>query len=174
VPVLLECSALAVRRGRRTVLSGVDLALHAGAAIHLAGPNGSGKTSLLRVLAGLAAPGAGHVRRHGVCAFVPEKVALAPALRCREWLAAMRGLRGLQATDWRSALADGGLEPEVLDRPAAALSKGMLQRVALVEAIHSGCPLLLLDEPFAGLDADGRAGSARSSALGARRAPRRS
>ena len=45
VPALLEASELTVRRGRRTVLSGVELALHAGAAIHLAGANGSGKTS---------------------------------------------------------------------------------------------------------------------------------
>jgi ABC-type multidrug transport system ATPase subunit len=88
---------------------------------------------------------------------VPEKVALSPALRCGEWLGAMRGLRGLQATDWRAALAAGGLDGALLDRPAAALSKGMLQRLALVEALQSGCPLLLLDEPFAGLDGDGRA-----------------
>jgi ABC-type transport system involved in cytochrome c biogenesis ATPase subunit len=157
VPVLLDASALSVRRGRRTVLTGVDLELHAGEAIHLAGPNGSGKTSLLRVLAGLAAPRAGRVRRHGVCAFVPEKVALAPALRGGEWLRAMRGLRGLAPTDWRIPIAAGGLDEEVLARPAAALSKGMLQRLALVEALHAGCPLLLLDEAFAGLDAEGRA-----------------
>jgi heme exporter protein A len=156
VPVLLEASALSVRRGRRTVLAGVDLELHAGEAVHLAGPNGSGKTSLLRVLAGLAAPGGGRVRRHGVCAFVPENVTLAPALRCGEWLGAMRGLRGLKPTDWRAAVAAAGLDDEVLARPAATLSKGMLQRLALVEARHAGCPLLLLDEPFAGLDADGR------------------
>ena len=166
VTVLLECSALTVRRGRRTVLEGVDLDLRAGEAVHLTGPNGSGKTSLLRVLAGLAAPRDGRVRRHGVCAFVPEKITLAPALRCGEWLRAMRGLRGLQATDWGAAMTAGGLDEAVLDRPAATLSRGMLQRIALVEAIHAGCPLLLLDEPFAGLDADGRAWLARE--IGAR------
>jgi energy-coupling factor transporter ATP-binding protein EcfA2 len=69
----------------------------------------------------------------------------------------MRGLRGLEPTDWRMAIAAGGLDEDVLARPAAALSKGMLQRLALVEALHAGCPLLLLDEPFAGLDAEGRA-----------------
>jgi heme exporter protein A len=157
VPVLLEAGALTVRRGRRTVLSGVGLTLDSGRAIQLAGPNGSGKTSLLRVLAGLAAPRAGTVRRHGTCAFVPEKVRLAPAMRAGEWLRAMRALRGLSATDWATAAEASGLDAAMLDRPAAAFSRGMLQRIALLEALHAGCPLLLLDEPFSGLDNDGRA-----------------
>jgi ABC-type multidrug transport system ATPase subunit len=157
VPVLLEAGALAVRRGRRTVLSGVGLTIDSGHAVHLAGPNGSGKTSLLRVLAGLAAPRAGTVRRHGTCAFVPEKVRLAPALRAVEWLRAMRALRGISATDWHAAADASGLDPAVLDRPAGTFSRGMLQRLALLEALHAGCPLLLLDEPFSGLDDDGRA-----------------
>jgi ABC-type multidrug transport system ATPase subunit len=88
---------------------------------------------------------------------VPEKVRLAPALRGGEWLRAMRALRGLNATDWPAAAEASGLDPAVLDRPAATFSRGMLQRVALLEAVHAGCPLLLLDEPFSGLDADGAA-----------------
>jgi ABC-type multidrug transport system ATPase subunit len=157
VPVLLEAGALTIRRGRRTVLSGVALTVDPGRAIHVAGPNGSGKTSLLRVLAGLAAPRAGTLRRHAACAFVPERVRLAPAVRCGEWLRAMRALRGLTGTDWHAAADASGLDPAVLDRPAATLSRGMLQRVALLEALDAGCPLLLLDEPFSGLDDDGRA-----------------
>jgi heme exporter protein A len=157
VPVLLEAGALTVRRGRRTVLSGVGLTLDSGRAIHLSGPNGSGKTSLLRVLAGLATPRAGTVRRHGACAFVPEKVRLAPALRAGEWLRAMRALRGLTGTNWAVAAEASGLDPAVLDRPAGTFSRGMLQRLALLEALHAGCPLLLLDEPFSGLDDEGRA-----------------
>jgi ABC-type multidrug transport system ATPase subunit len=145
-----------VRRGRRTVLAGVGLALHAGRAVHLAGANGSGKTSLLRVLAGVATPRSGTLRRHGACAFVPERVLLAAALRPGEWLRAMRGLRGLAPADWRATAAASGLDPAVLDRPAATLSRGMLQRVALLEAIEAACPLLLLEEPFSGLDDDGR------------------
>jgi len=156
VPVLLEAGALTIRRGRRTVLSGVALTVDPGRAIHVAGPNGSGKTSLLRVLAGLAAPRAGTLRRHAACAFVPEKVRFAPALRCGEWLSAMRALRGLTGTDWEAAAGESGLDPAVLDRPAVTLSRGMLQRVALLEALQCGCPLLLLDEPFSGLDDDGR------------------
>jgi heme exporter protein A len=157
VPVLLEAGALTVRRGRRTVLSGVGLTLDSGHGVHLAGANGSGKTSLLRVLAGLVAPRGGTLRRPGACAFVPEKVRLAPALRAGEWLRAMRALRGLSPTDWPAAAESSGLDPAVLDRPAGTFSRGMLQRLALLEALHAGCPLLLLDEPFSGLDDDGRA-----------------
>ena len=68
----------------------------------------------------------------------------------------MRVLRGLAPADWDAALAAGGLDPAVLARACATLSKGMLQRVALLEAVQAGCPLLLLDEPFAGLDDAGR------------------
>lgn len=157
VVVALEARGLTVRRGRRTVLSGVDLALGAGQAVHLSGANGSGKTSLLRTLAGLAGARAGDVRRSGACAYVPEKVVLAPALRCGEWLGAMRGLRGLEPLGWERAATAAGLDPVVLGAAAATLSQGMLQRIALLEAVHSGAPLLLLDEPFASLDGDGRA-----------------
>ena len=87
------------------------------------------------MLAGLADPRHGAIERHGGWAFVPERVALAPALRCGEWLRAMRGLRGLPPADWAAAAAASGLDPAVLDRPAGTLSKGMLQRVALLEAL---------------------------------------
>src|SRR6188768_1979049 len=97
---MLEARSLTVVRGRRTILTGIDLELAAGEAVHLAGANGSGKTSLLRVLAGLADPRAGSVRRRGSCAFVPEKVALAGAIQAGEWLAAMRRLRGEAPLDW--------------------------------------------------------------------------
>ncbi|WP_205698349.1 ATP-binding cassette domain-containing protein [Conexibacter sp. SYSU D00693] len=156
MPRVLDAQGLAVVRGRREVLRDVDVELAAGDAVHLAGANGSGKTSLLRVLAGLADARRGRVQRHGTWAFVPEKVALAPAIRGGEWLAAMRRLRGLEPVDWATAAAASGLDPRVLDRPSATCSKGMVQRLALLEALDAGCPLLFLDEPFAGLDADGR------------------
>jgi ABC-type multidrug transport system ATPase subunit len=67
----------------------------------------------------------------------------------------MRALRGLPAADWRAAVRDAGLEPSVLGLPAARHSKGMLQRLTLIEATEPGCDALLLDEPFAGLDRAG-------------------
>ena len=153
---LLEAHGLTVVRGRRTVLSGVSLKVDSVAAVHLTGINGSGKTSLLRVFAGLAAPRAGRLVRRAACAFVPEKVVLASAMAPGEWLAAMRRLRGGDPVDWSPAAAASGLDPEVLRRSSGTLSKGMLQRIALLEALHSDSPLLLLDEPFAGLDPEGR------------------
>ena len=153
---MLEARSLTVVRGRRTILTDVDLALTAGEVVHLAGANGSGKTSLLRVLAGLADPRGGSIQRRGSCAFVPEKVALAGAVQPGEWLAAMRRLRGSAPLDWAAAAAASGLDPDVLRHSSTKLSKGMLQRIALLEALHSEAELLLLDEPFAGLDPSGR------------------
>lgn len=153
---VLAAHALTVARGRRIVLRDVDLTVRAGDVVHVAGANGSGKTSLLRVLAGLARPRGGELRRSGTAAFVPENVLLAPALRPLEWLGAMRRLRGLNAVDWPAAARESGLDPAKLERPAASLSKGMLQRVALLEALHAKPALLLLDEPFSGLDTAGR------------------
>ena len=137
-------------------MSGVRLELVAGTATHLRGANGSGKTSLLRVLAGLAAPRRGVVRSAGSRAFVPEKVVLASAMRPGEWLRCMRALRGLPPVDWPEAAISSGLEASVLQRPSATLSKGMLQRIALLDAMHADCDVVLLDEPFAGLDDRGR------------------
>lgn len=153
---VLAAHALTIGRGRRIVLRDVSLSLRAGAVVHVAGANGSGKTSLLRVLAGLARPRRGELRRAGTCAFVPERVQLAPALRPAEWLGAMRRLRGLEPLDWAAAAGASGLDPAVLERSSASLSKGMLQRVALLEALHAQPALLLLDEPCSGLDAPGR------------------
>jgi ABC-type multidrug transport system ATPase subunit len=161
---VLEASSLTIARGRRTVLAGVDVSLPAGQAFHLTGANGSGKTSLLRVLAGLAAPRGGRIVRRGTCAFVPEKVALASAMKPSEWLATMRRLRGAAALDWPAAAAASGLDPDVLEYSSASFSKGMLQRIALLEALHAGADVLLLDEPFVGLDPGGREWAVRTIA----------
>ena len=144
------------------MLASVDVALPAGRTFHLTGANGSGKTSLLRVLAGLAAPRAGRIVRRGTCAFVPEKVALASAMKPSEWLATMRRLRGAAPLDWPTAAAASGLDPDVLQYSSASFSKGMLQRIALLEALHADADVLLLDEPFAGLDPPGRDWAART------------
>jgi heme exporter protein A len=143
------------------VLPDVSLAIGAGQLVHLAGANGSGKTSPPRVLAELSEPRVGTVRQPARCAFVGEKVMLAGSVRAGEWLTVTRGLRGLSTADWRAAVRDAGLEPSVLPLPAARHSKGMLQRLTLIEAIKPGCEALPLDEPFAGLDPAGHEWLAR-------------
>ena len=139
--------------------------------MHLAGANGSGKTSLLRVLAGLARRAPGACAAPATCAFVPEKVVLASAMRPAS------GWRRCAACAARAARLGGGgrglgPDPDVLEHSSATFSKGMLQRIALLEALHADCPLLLLDEPFAGLDPDGRDWVARRLADRARAARR--
>jgi heme exporter protein A len=156
VEALIELRDVAVRRGRRTVVAGLDLTVAPGDAIHVTGANGAGKTSVLRVAAGLATPRAGTVARRARCAFVGERLRLAPALRGREWLEAMRRLHGGPPADWSAQAVACGLAPEALDAPSATLSKGMLQRLGLLDALHAPAPLLLLDEPFSGLDAGAR------------------
>jgi ABC-type multidrug transport system ATPase subunit len=155
--LLLAASRVDVYRGRRRVLSGVEFEARRGDVVHIVGRNGSGKTSLLRVLSGVAAARAGVVRRRARAAFVPEQIALAPGLRCWEWLDAMRQLRGEDRCEWAPALEASGVATAVLDARAGAISKGTLQRLALIEALAAPAGLMLFDEPFSGLDADGRA-----------------
>jgi ABC-type multidrug transport system ATPase subunit len=81
---------------------------------------------------------------------------LAPALRCGEWLSAMRRLRGEPPVDWPPIVTAAGLDPDVLHRRSSALSKGTIQRLALLDALYASAPTLLLDEPFSGLDANAR------------------
>jgi ABC-type multidrug transport system ATPase subunit len=153
---LLAAESITVRRGRASLVSQFDVTLTAGEVVHVRGANGAGKTSLLRVLCGLSEPAAGVVRRNAARAFVPEKVALAPQMTAQEWLDAMRRLRALAPVDWTSHAVASGLEPAALHKPSSALSHGMLQRMALMEALASEAPLLFLDEPFSGLDEAGR------------------
>ena len=141
----LLAEGLAIRRRGRVVVRDVALRAEPGTCLVVAGPNGAGKSTLLRTLAGVTAPAAGRLEQPaGGCADVPEQVALAPTRTAGAWTSALRRVRGLPA-----AAGD--------DRPLATLSKGQLQRVVLEEALASGAPLLVLDEPFAGLDADARA-----------------
>lgn len=153
---VLGAAGVRVRRGRRVLLDDVTFAVRGGELVALRGGNGSGKTSLLRVLAGATAAAAGTVSRPAACAFVPDRVRLAGGPRCGEWLARLRALRGLAPIDWAGPLEASGLAAAVLDQRCGELSKGMTQRVALLEALTSGAPALVLDEPFSGLDHDGR------------------
>jgi heme exporter protein A len=162
----LVAEGLACRRGERLVFHGLDFALPAGGALVLTGANGSGKSSLLRVLATLLAPAAGRLLWGGapVIADLPRyrerthyaghRDAVKPALGVREMLLFWAEMRGADAARIDLALAAFGLEA-IADWPCRWLSAGQRQRLALARLIAAPAPLWLLDEPTASLDADG-------------------
>ncbi|WP_369173146.1 ATP-binding cassette domain-containing protein [Streptomyces sp. R28] len=142
------------------VLRGVHLTVPPGTLIRIDGPNGTGKSTLLRLLARLDAPSEGRVTGRPRTAYVPERFPTAlpfTALGYLTHLGTVHGLSRPAAT--RSAL-------EWLDRfgaasyartPMAQLSKGSSQKVAVVQALLAEPELLVLDEAWTGLDADARA-----------------
>lgn len=143
---LLRFDRVALRRGGRLLFEELDFDLGAGDALHVAGPNGTGKSSLIRLAAGLLRPALGEVRR--------VRVALAddaPALD-RE-LPLARSL-AFWSADAEAALASWGLA-ELRDVPVRLLSSGQMKRAALARVAASDAPLWLLDEPLNALDADG-------------------
>jgi len=144
-------AGLAGWRGGRLLFEGVDLALQPGEAAVVLGPNGIGKSSLLRIAAGLLPPGAGTVDR-AACALADEQVALEP----RRPLAEALGFWSrLDAGDLAPALATMGLD-HLAQVPVRMLSTGQRKRAVLARVIASGAPLWLLDEPANGLDGDGQ------------------
>jgi ABC-2 type transport system ATP-binding protein len=148
------------------VLAGVDLALDAGAPVVLAGANGSGKSTLLRIVAGCAAPTAGRVRgRPRAVGYLPDRFPAQlrmPADVYLGHLAAVRGGRARGADRRRGTVPDlrlletfGFTGPRA--EPMARLSKGNAQKVGLAQALGGGPGLVVLDEPWAGLDVDAAA-----------------
>jgi heme exporter protein A len=147
--LLLDAHDLVLVRGGRLLFEGLDLELPPGERLHLAGANGSGKTSLLRLIAGLLKPSAGTIRRAPL-ALADEHAALDRELPLGRALAFWGGGR---RTD---AIAAFGLAD--LERvPVRLLSAGQLKRATLARVMASGAPLWLLDEPLNALDAAGAA-----------------
>lgn len=154
--VTLQNVTLSFRDGKsiKTVLNDVSLSFPAGKMIAVMGPSGCGKTTLLRVIAGLEAPDSGNVTREtDSISYLFQDTALLP------WLSAAENVNLVlsdskktlrTAVEWLSRV---DLSDEANTYPAS-LSGGMRQRVALARALSTDAELLLLDEPFRGMDED--------------------
>jgi len=162
------CSGLVRRFGERLVLDGLEMRVPAGERVLLTGPNGSGKTTLLRVIATVLRPHGGEVRvwdkplpaeakqvRPDI-GYVGHEPLIYPTLTVGENLALYASLYGVDGGRIGEALDQVGLAGRRADA-AGDLSRGMRQRLALARATLHRPALLLLDEPTAGLDEDGRA-----------------
>jgi sulfonate transport system ATP-binding protein len=147
----VEVRGLVRKFGNRTVLKGLELDIAEGEFVALIGQSGCGKTTLLRLLAGLDKPDGGELTMPDARMVVFQEHRLLPWRRV--WRNVAIGLKGSQArVAAERALAEVGLEQHV-DAWPATLSGGEAQRVALARALVREPKLLLLDEPFAALDA---------------------
>lgn len=146
-PCRLAATDLACRRGERLLFRGLSLDLQPGEALQVAGPNGTGKSSLLRILAGLLRPFAGTVEQVGGIGLVDERPALDGHLPLKRALGFWRRVDDGHGAD----VARLGLGP-LMDLPVRYLSTGQRKRAALARLIAQDAPIWLLDEPLNGLD----------------------
>jgi ABC-2 type transport system ATP-binding protein len=149
----------------KPAVRGIDIAVPEGSIYGILGPNGAGKTTTLRMLLGIIEPDAGHRSLLGherpleaakIVGYLPEERGLYPAMSTREAIAFMGALRGLPLEVGRRRaeilLRENGLG-DYVDKPIKSLSKGMAQTIQLFGTIVHKPKLVVLDEPFSGLDA---------------------
>ena len=154
---LLSADAVTCRRGDRVLFRALTLALEPGQVVWLRGANGRGKTSLLRLLAGLSTPEDGRITRHAPLLYVAHANALKEDLTALESLRFLARLQGRDDGD--AALAAALQRFGIWNRrnaPVRTLSQGQRRRVALSRlALPPSPPVWVLDEPFDALDVEG-------------------
>ncbi|NNC53503.1 MAG: ATP-binding cassette domain-containing protein [Erythrobacter sp.] len=161
----IEARGLVKRFDDTLAVDGVDISVPEGAIYGILGPNGAGKTTTLRMLLGIIDPDEGvrrvfgHDRPHEIAkwiGYLPEERGLYPAMKCDEAIAFMGSLRGLSLDEGRKRgrelMENHGLG-HAIDRQIRQLSKGMAQTVQLLGTLVHKPRLVVLDEPFSGLDA---------------------
>ena len=155
-PVVLRLRDVSARRGRRTVLSGINLTIHRGEVVAVVGANGAGKSTLLQLCAGLLRASGGSIERTPNFGYAPQLDSLAPLLTVDEHLrlfGAARGIRqGRSISTGRRLLTRLGWTARG-DQTAGTLSGGTQQKLNVALAQLDAPDLLLLDEPYQGLDA---------------------
>jgi ABC-type sulfate/molybdate transport systems ATPase subunit len=157
---ILRAVGLTVSRGPDEVLHGIDLDVMPGEVVAVLGPNGAGKSTLLETFANLLAPTSGTLERNGrvVAALQSPDMARRSARANVELALAWAGVRRSDRQARAAAALTSMRADHLADRPAAMLSGGERRRVHLARAVAIQPDLLLLDEPFAGLDHATRGG----------------
>ncbi len=161
----IEARGLVKAFDGKPAVSGINIAVPEGTIYGFLGPNGAGKTTTLRMLLGIIDPDQGERRLLGhaqpldaarMVGYLPEERGLYPAMTARDAVAFMGALRGLPLREGRARaeqlLTANGLGDYVA-KPVRSLSKGMAQTVQLLGTIIHRPKLIVLDEPFSGLDA---------------------
>src|SRR5690606_15251847 len=164
---MIEVSNLVKDYGTVVAVRDISFRVGRGEVVGFLGPNGAGKSTTLRMLAGFLGPSAGTIRIHGHdvqreplaarrhLGYMPEAAPLYPELRVREYLLFRAALKRVPRRE-RARAVEAAMEraavTELADTLILHLSKGYRQRVALADALVASPPLLILDEPTAGLD----------------------
>ena len=166
---LLHVERLRKTSGKRTVVASVDLTVEAGEIVGLLGPNGAGKTTCFYMIVGLVRADDGKIEldgqdvthepihrraRHGL-SYLPQEASIFRRLSVRENVRAVLELRGLPKDDIRQKedglLAELGIA-HLADQPSVSLSGGERRRLEIARALATDPKIILLDEPFAGVD----------------------
>ena len=155
-PAVLRLTEVSARRGRRTILSGINLTVRRGEVVAVVGANGAGKSTLLQLCAGLLRASSGRIERTPHFGYAPQLDSLAPLLTVDEHLrlfGAARGMRrGRSVSTGHRLITRLGWTARG-DQTAGTLSGGTQQKLNVALAQLDAPELLLLDEPYQGLDA---------------------